>query len=616
VLPDAVRLNVTSGRDASEARTYRVASFFQRTYAMQTARLFSTFLYLLPLALLGWLASCSDSSRGTADVEAVLTSGEGLLRYVPDDTPYVFASLESVPDEVLNKLAPHIEPLVQTYADMLKAGIDLRSDDADEAPFDDETRARLSAVIDELAAVITAEGIPEAGIDRKSTAAFYGVGLLPVLRVTLSDAALFEPFMEKLESRAGSRMDVATVDGHTYRYAGNDEARIVVGVFDDHLVIAGIPTNVAEATFKSVVGLSPPAKSIANSGTLARLAGKYGLSAYGVGLIDIERIASTFIDPPSGVNAELLQLMEYDASSMSDVCKQELRSAAGIVPRVVTGYTELTSEHFKSTSVIELRSDIATGMQTLTAAVPGLGIGEGGLMSFGMSLNPIAAREFYSARLDALEADPYQCEYFAHLQSGISSGRALLDQPLPPTVYSFLGFLAVVDDIKGMDLRNQQPPTSIDMRLLVASDNPEALLATGAMFSPEVAALNLKADSTPMKLDVPALASTVEATWVAMSDNALAMSFGDGSEKGLEAMLGAGYKEPSPFLSMNMDAERYYGFIGDAMALDDSDDRSPEVTKASADVMKTLEKMFRRIAFDVNFTENGVEIPSTVELAD
>jgi hypothetical protein len=584
---------------------------------MQIVRLLSTYLYLLPLAILGWLASCSDSPRHSADaVEAVLTSGEGPLRYVPEDTPYVFAALEPAPDEVLDKLAPYMQPLVRTYADMLRAPVDQEPDDSGKKPLDDETRARLLAVIDELAGMITIEGIPEAGIDRNSTAAFYGVGLLPVLRVTLSDAALFESFMEKLENRAGSKLDVATVDGHSYRYAGNGEARVVVAVFDDQLVITGVPTSLPEAMFKSVLGLSLPANSIAESGDLARLAVKYSLKSYGLGMVDIERIASTFIDQPSGVNAELLGLMDYDVSSMSDVCKTEVRSVASIAPRVVTGYTDLTSHRFKSTSVIELRSDIATGMQTLTAAVPGLGSGQGGLMSFGMSLNLLAAREFYSVRLDALEADPYQCEYFADFQSGIGNGRALLDQPVPPTVYSFRGFLAVIDHISGMDLRNQQPPTSIDMRLLVASDNPEALLATGAMFSPEVAALNLKADSKAVKLDIPALASTFEATWVAMSDKALAMSFGSGSEKGLEAMLGARSKDPSPFLSMNMDAERYYGFIGDAMSFNDSDDQSPEVTRASADLTKTLEKMFSRITFDVNFTQHGIEISSTMELAD
>jgi hypothetical protein len=32
--------------------------------------------------------------------------------------------------------------------------------------------------------------------------------------------------------------------------------------------------------------------------------------------------------------------------------------------------------------------------------------------------------------------------------------------------------------------------------------------------------------------------------------------------------------------------------------------------------MKAFEKVFSRITFDINFTQHGVEIPSTMELAD
>jgi hypothetical protein len=332
-------------------------------------------------------------------------------------------------------------------------------------------------------------------------------------------------------------------------------------------------------------------------------------------MIDVERVAATFVEDQTGVNAELLALMEYDAAGMSDVCRTEILSIAGIAPRIVTGYTDITTEYFKSTSVVELRSDIAAGVRTLTASVPGLGMPQGGLMSFGMSLDMLAARTFYSSQLDALEADPYDCESLEQVQAAVAQGRALLSQPVPPVVYAFHGFLAVIDDIKGMDLRKQQPPTEIDMRLLVATENPQALVATGAMFSQEIAAMNLQPDSKPVKLEVPALASAVEAAWVAMSEHAIALSVGDGSESGLEGMLDAASREPSPFMSMNMDAGRYYGFIGDAMTIGDTDE-PPEVAQATGKVMKNLEQLFKRISFDIEFTERGVEIPSIIELAD
>jgi hypothetical protein len=183
-------------------------------------------------------------------------------------------------------------------------------------------------------------------------------------------------------------------------------------------------------------------------------------------------------------------------------------------------------------------------------------------------------------------------------------------------VYAFRGILAVIDDIKGMDLKKQQPPTDVNMRLLVATDNPEALVAMGAMFSPDVASMDLKADSKPVKLAVPAIASMIEAAWVAMSDDAIALSFGNGSETGLQSMLGAASKQPPPFMSMNMDAGRYYSLIGDVTAASTDSGEIPEVAKANAEIMTLMGQVFDRISFDVEFTENGIEIPSTMELKD
>ena len=572
-----------------------------------------TKLFRLACLLPTLLVACSDSPSDSRDL---MTSGEGVLRYVPADTPYVFAALESVPEEVREKLAPHLNTLVRTYADMVRAVVVHRPEDAEESGLDDETRERIAAIIDELGGMITVDGIPEAGIGPESDSAIYGVGLLPVIRVTLPDRELFEAFVEKLENRAGAKMSTASIDGHEYRYAGDDEARVIVATIGNQLVITGAPAGLPEAQLKSLLGLSLPAESIAESGALAAVSEKYRLSSFGAGFIDVERIAATFIDEQSGVNSELLALMDYDAADLSDVCKTEIRSLAGIAPRIVSGYTEVTPEHFKSISVVELRSDLAAGVQTLTAAVPGLGTERGGLIALGMSLNMIAARDFYSARLDALEADPYKCELLEDLQAGVTNGRAVLEQPVPPTVYAFRGILAVIDDIKGMDIKKQQPPTDVNMRLLVATDNPEALVAMGAMFSPDVASMDLQPDSKPVKLAVPAVASMIEAAWVAMSDDAIALSFGNGSETRLESMLGAASKQPPPFMSMNMDAGRYYSLIGDVTAASTDSSGIPEVAKANAEIMTLMGQMFDRISFGVEFTENGIEIPSTMELKD
>ena len=562
------------------------------------------------------LVAAGACSRDEAPAKA-LQAGGGLLQYIPADSPYVVAAVEPLPADVRDQLVERMRPVMEAYGNMLRVVITER---AAEENAGESGQQASRALVAEFTRLMTPEGLESAGIDRQSTAAVYGHGLWPVLRISLSDDALMEETLSRLEERIGTKLPTATIAGRTYRVAGDgNEGAIVIAVVDGYLVASVLPAERPEALLKSILGLDLPARNIADAGALAQLADKYGYTSYGLGFLDLARLTDMFLDGQSGLPPALLADSGIDASNISAVCREEARSLAAVMPRIVTGYTKVTADRIASNSVIELRSDIAAGLSTIPAAVPGLGQkGQGGLFTFGMSFNPQAVRDFYAARLDALEADPYECEWFADLQARVEQGRAALNQPLPPVVYSFRGFLAVVENITGMDLKAGQPPTDVDMRLLVATDNAEALVAMGAMFSPEVAALELKPDSRPVRLPLPPLAAQAEDAWAAMSDTALALSVGEGGEAKLPGMLAAPASDPAPFMSLDMDASAYYGFIADAtVSADDSDEeQSAEFQEAFRRTMKSLEDSIDRISFDMHFSERGIEFPSTVEFVD
>ncbi|MFQ6007265.1 MAG: hypothetical protein ACE5OQ_17390 [Woeseia sp.] len=543
------------------------------------------------------------------------TPDPGLLRYVPADTPYVFAMVDPLPEDVADKFEPKLDLMLKSYQDLLRKIVQTPA--AEGADSDEGVSEQGAALLNELAGLLSVDGIRAAGIDRDSTVVLYGSGLLPVMRMTLSDGDLLEATISRMEEAADQRMLSASIDGQVYRYAGDDEARFIVAVAEDELVLTIVPADLSEGLLKNVLGLTAPSSSIADTGELQKIIADNGFLSHSIGLIDVERVVATFLDDQSGVNAELLRLMEYDGSVLSGVCKSEIRAMSAAAPRVITGYTEMSTERFTSNTIIELRSDLAAGLAGLSAPVPGLGSEQGGLFAFGMSIDMLAAREFYSARLDALEADPFECELFAELQEGVSAGRQALNQPVPPIVYGFKGFLAVVEDIRGMDLAKKQPPTSADLRLLISTDNAEGLLEMGAMFSPEIAALDLQPDGKPVRLESPQLAGVVDSAHVAMSQNALAVSIGAGTEARLGDMLTADFNQPPPFFSMEMDAARYYEFVGQAVTDDDAEDKvSPELKAAIDDMMGVVGDMFSRMTVDIAFTERGIEFPSTIVLAE
>jgi len=413
-----------------------------------------------------------------------------------------------------------------------------------------------------------------------------------------------------------------TVSGTDYRYFGDDSARIVLSVTGEYFVTAVVPAGLSDERLAEVLGLDKPARSLADTDTLAGLASDYGLTAYGLGFFDVGRAAATFLDDPSGVNAELLSMAGYDAASLSAVCRDDIRAMAAVVPRFVAGYTSVTAEAIGSNAIIEIRPDLATGLTALAASVPGLGQDHGGLFSFGVSVDLLAARNFVEERLDALDAAPYECEYFSDLQSGVAQLRQTLNQPVPPIIYGSKGFIAVIDSIEGLDVEGRQPPEEVDARLLIANDNAEGLLAMGAMFSPEIAALSIQPDGRPVALPLPQLTQMFDAAYVALTKSALGVSVGTDSGDRLASLMAGDTADPPPSISVRLDGRRYYEFMSEAVRAGsaaggvEGEDMPEDLQEALSQVMAGVGDAIERIAVDVTLTPRGVEMPATVTLAD
>jgi hypothetical protein len=271
---------------------------------------------------------------------------------------------------------------------------------------------------------------------------------------------------------------------------------------------------------------------------------------------------------------------------------------------------------------VELRKDLATSLTGVSAQVPGLGIDAGALLAFGASVNLLAWREFYEARLDAMEAEPYECEYFADLQAGVAKGREALAQPIPPIAYGIRGFNVVVDSLGDFDLANKVPPEKIDASLLFALEDASALVAMGTMFSPELAQLGLANDGLPVSISgLPQVAAVAEEAFAAMLPNGLAVSLGANAKTRVTDVLRADVVNPIPVISMSMDAGQYYKLLAESMAMtpdepDAENEMSAEAQESAREIMRVLSEIYDRMLLNVTFTEHGMEIRSKVTLKE
>jgi hypothetical protein len=569
------------------------------------------YVVLLACCAVG-VAACGKSGK-EEDAVTPLTDTSGLLRYVPADTPYVFGSLAPPPDDFMDRIRPKLDRLLGAYSRMLGAAFA----EAAAQEGDAGDTGKMGAVVEEIQSLLSLEGLADAGVTRESTAVLYGNGLLPVLRVTLTDATLFDDAITRIEVAAGEQMQVAEVEDTPYRYIEDEGVRAVLATVGDQLVLTIAPASLDDAAIASLLGLALPAKNIAQTRKLRDIADKYDYMHEYVGLVDTVRLAETFIDEPAGLDALLLDMAGYDAATLSDACKAEFRSLASIVPRIVTGYEEVSAETVRSHAAFELREDIAAEFATFVSPVPGLGTIYDGLFSFGMSLKIQAVRSFFDKHVAALHEDPWECEHLSDLQDGLfAAHEQLLAQPVLPVAYDFHGFLAIVNEVQGFDPARKQPPEAIDASFLLAIDNAEGLLAMVQAMVPQLAELAIEPNGKAHPFELPDTGSGAEQAWVALTESAIAVSVSNDGETLLPTLLKAESGSPPPFVSVGLDGQRYYKLLRDAMRASDDEEMSQEMREAVSDILAVAAEFYERLELDVTFTGRGIEIDSDMTLAE
>jgi hypothetical protein len=563
----------------------------------------------LAISLLA-LSSAQAASNNSAD----------LLKYIPADSPYVVASTEPMPKKLADKFEPTIDQMLQAYQTVLRHLMAEQLVKMSEKEGGAEEAMRFRGLMEEVIALMSLDAIRAAGIERESAFAFYGNGLLPVVRFELSDPDLFDAAVERMEEKAGEPLLIGKAKGRPYKYIEADKINIIIATIDEQAVVTVVPSAFDEKQVALAIGADVPRQSLKKSKLLRAIGKEYGFSDYMTGYFDTRRMAGMFVGHTTAQDDAFFAAIGEPPPPVTDECAAEIMAMAGIAPRIVFGYSSMSADRIESAMIVELREDIAEGLATIPASVPGLGVDFGGLLSLGFGLNPLALRNFYEARLNAMEAKPYKCDKFAELQAGVAKGREALNQPLPPVVYSFRGFVTNISDIQGLDLASGTPPTSIDASILLAVENAESLLMMAAMMDPQIAALGLLPDGKPVKLELAQIAAIAEVAFAALSENALSVSLGEGAESNAAGMLVADSASPAPFMSMNMDTARYYSMIGDAMANEAADEEGEQmpaaVRKAMSDVVILSGSMYERMALDVQFTKRGVEINGRMTLSD
>ena len=567
-------------------------------------------LLVAVLAAGGWFLFGRDGKLATA-LPGATGDADAPLAYVPADTPYLIANLDSLPKDKLEVWLQQSDAMTQmwrTQFDMALAKL------ASEEPENPGTRW-LKALDAEFRGKTVMQSIEMLGIDLQGRSAIYGIGLVPVARMALGDPEAFRSFVARVETAAGEKIPTARVDDIDYWQFTDADAplRGILALQGRHLVMTLAPAN-DDGALRTLLGVDKPAASLRDGGELPELNARYGYTPYATGYVDTARVVALLTAAPTPLETAFLGALDVTKPDVDAVCQAEYAALAQAVPRLVFGYTELEPKRSVGVSHLELREDIAKDLMTLRAPMPGLAAAEGSLFNFGLSLKLAQLPALASKWAGAVQSAPWQCASLQELNTAFAEGSTQLNNPAVFAAAPVFEGVHAIATRFAMPQPGQEPDFA--GKLLIGSPNPAALIGMAQSFAPQLASLQLKPDGEVKAVrPMPGMPTTMPAH-VAMTDKLLGIAVGAGEEATLVQAMGINPAQ-QPLLVVGYSGAAFAQFfeqMQSTMEAAEEDEAKREEMRRSVEMMRKMYAMIRRIEMRVEFDETGVVIHQSADM--
>jgi hypothetical protein len=599
------------------------------------------------------IAGCKKEG-GTTSGPGVIASDDPLT-FVPADTPYVMANIDPVPADVSGYWISKMDQngkLGDIYAGQLDAAAKMLTDSASRDAIECQSQADAASIAakssdssdagstggdceknkaaarDKSLKLINAMKTEVAGKDAKGLMdllgvspqthfAFYGIGLVPVLRLELAKPDNLRATIGRVETASGSKLATGKVGSLDYWIVQGDNADAKLeGVFaisGKQLVATIAPVKASDADLKTLFGLDKPAKAMGDGGDLAALNKKMNYLSYGSGYFDSARFVAVLKAPPTPLETSFLTAMGETKPTIDPVCATEYGQIAAAWPRASFGYSELSTKHMAMRGVLETRTDIAKDLETLRAPMPGMKLAQGALVDFGFSADLTKLPNLATKYAAANAATPWKCSNLASLNEEFDKSKATLTNPgFAGYAPMFHGLHVIMDKI---DIKDGQPIPDLAGVVAIGSDNPASLLALAGNVYPGIATLGLKPDGVPKALPANPNLPIQAPMSAAMLEKMLAISIGTGEDAKLDDAMKTDPAQ-QPLLAGGARGDLYH-LIATTMRNQAKNLPDPEAQKAmeqQAASMDMYANWIKRADFSLDLTDLGIEFHEAVDL--
>lgn len=551
------------------------------------------------------LTACSKESD-----DAVVATGKStnpLLAYVPADSAYVFADLETVPKEITDVYVNRFQPVL----DVMSEQIEQFQANYQAGELQDNHMADLGmAVLDELGGSLSEENLNKLGISLQAHHVIYAKDVFPVIRFELTDAEALRNAIARIEVKVGYELPVKDLNGTAYWRISEDEmpVAIYIAILEQQLALTVFPVNAEDKLLAAFLGQEMPAQSMATSNALAIMNKDKGYTSYGSGYMDIQKLSNEFLNPDSQTRNILGSQINAQLASLDAVCVDELKSMIAKAPRMTAGITQFTANEVAMRYDLEIEDLLASSLAALVPAIPPAGTGSH-LISASLAIKVGKLRNFVLEKATAIASAPYQCSQFQDLNARAEQLMTQLNIPMPPMINNLMGVRVRADDFDpAIDI------TQSNGLLAIHVDKPEMFVGMASMMVPGFEELDLANQSEPVRIPAEMLQMEGLDVFALMGDNAIGASIGEQHVKDLGKFLNARAKDNGTFFSVSYDMAKQME-IQAALAGQfqvELEDHQPGVNEYSEALEKAYRQMLDRSRVDMYLTTEGLIIENSM----
>lgn len=459
------------------------------------------------------------------------------LIFVPDDTPYFFASVDALPKGVSKHISQWMAPLWE----MSRQEISKRRMRGDEAVQLNSVEKVLFAALEELGDDFGEKGWSKLGLN-SSHFVIYGVGILPVLRIEVQDAKALREFISRVQEKSGIEFPEKELGKDHYWSVEEQGISFVLCVKEKELVAGVMASALQERYLPMLLGQAKPAVSLSESKRISKLASAYESNPNGIGFVDLEKLSATFLGNASGFNGEVARTLGIKPDSISEENKERVVSFAEKCPQLSFGYEGTSDLEVESWMALSVNQELGEQLKGCVAPAANVEYGypEGDFL-FSMGL-----------AVDMSKVEPLIKAFYGGLKQGLSGQRnpdfmamgEILKQPLPPFILGLKGLSVVLYDI----VPDFKAPRDIKALISVHSDDPMQLVTLAQNSVPPLAKMKIDSNGKPVPFPKEVAIPFVKNPQVAVLGNILAISLGEGNETSMKSVLhGKSISKPPVF---------------------------------------------------------------------